>query len=113
MVEFTVPNGVEIVREIEDSGEGEEVYLFKTEEVLRIGLGATAGHEVYTETQYFLVVDVDLDADEMVQMMTGKDYIDEGIVCVSNEDGEVGHAFIRDDGLDAEEALATFAEQYL
>lgn len=123
--------GVEIVREVKND-ESEDAVLVRTDSPITVELGDTAGNPVYTEADHFLVVDVhvglegiaedlgmdvsDEDPDEvreMFEQMGVPTEINEGVVAVSNEDGEVGHAVIREDGADIDTILDKFTATYL
>lgn len=123
--------GIEAVREVKND-ESEHAILYRTDSPVRVELGESAGNVVFSESEYFLIVDVNVSQDQILADM-GLDTdefseeeldglmdsmgipagINEGAVALSNEDGEVGHVVIREDGADLDGTLDAFTEQYL
>lgn len=113
-------SGIEILNSEPEFGEEipeeqlpEDTAVFRTEEDVEIVVDETAGHDVTITAQHFVAAAVDREADEMTQALTGEDRENYSMVHISNEDGEVGGAFLKEDGGDVEDALAAFESDYL
>jgi hypothetical protein len=112
----TRASGLELLdTDVDEMDEDVDFTHFRTDEPIEIQVGQSAGNPVRVETQHFVAASVEQETDEMTQMMTGKDYIDESTVFISNEDGDVG-AGLEDtkvDGGDTEDTLDAFEEKFL
>lgn len=100
---FDTPEGVEFVREVEHEqadSEAERLRLFRTAPK-EVQVGEVLGEPVYTNAEYFLVIDVDYVEtieEEMAEMMTmmgqpteaGDTHHDLAVIVTSNEDGDIG-----------------------
>lgn len=93
---------VEFVRVVEsDKTENDEELRLYRRDPVEVQLGDTLGQPVYTEAEYFVVINVDFEetvSEEEAQAMTafgmeteaGTTVYDFAVVAVSNEDGEIG-----------------------
>lgn len=107
-------SGVELVdTDVEDASEDAETQHFRTEEEVTVQVGETVGNPIIVRAKYFVAASIDQEADEVTQMMTGEEHINESSVFVSNEEGEIGGGFIQVDGGDVEDAIGRFEEDYL
>lgn len=110
----TRDSGVEVLdTEVDDMSEDAEGVVFRTEEPVEIQVGESAGNPVTVTTQYFVAASIDMETDEITEMMTGQEYVNESSVFISNEDGEVGGGFIQVDEGEIEDAIEQFEEDYL
>lgn len=110
----TRDSGVEILDvEPEEMSEDAEAVVFRTDEPVEVQVGQSAGNPVVVNAQYFVAASIESETDEVTEMMTGQEYIDESSVFISNEDGEVGGGFIQVDEGDIDEALDAFEDDYL
>jgi hypothetical protein len=91
-----------------------DVVFFRTEEPVLLEIGESVGNPMYVEAQYFIAASVEGEVeDEIQQMMTGEDYVEETSIFVSNEDGEMGGGVLRlDDTADTDAAIEEFEEEH-
>lgn len=99
---------------VESMVEDVEYKHFKTTQPVEIPLGETAGNEVSTTAEYFVVASLDMaNDDEVAVAMGAPEYLDESTVFISNEEGEVGAGlFVIEEG-DMDDAIDRFEEKYL
>lgn len=116
----TRDSGIEIVDmdadfddEIPEEQLPEDVIVFRTEEPTTLQVSETAGHPVTVDARYFVATAVDREADEMTQALTGEEREEYAMIHVSNEDGAVGGAFLKEEGGDTEDALERFEDEHL
>lgn len=105
-------SGIEVVEQLE-GGEGEEAYLVQLPKAIDPQIGETAGNPVRVlGVTHLIVVEVDSPVDEQtaaMMEMQGQDAperIQQGLVAVSNEDGDAGHAIVQLDGGTLDEMFA-------
>lgn len=114
MSELDLPDGIEqLDTDIEDAHEEAEAIHLQHETPVEIEIGNVVGNTVYTETEYFVVMSVTAEADEVQEMMTGESYIDESSVFISNADGDVGGGIIQIDDGNLQDAVDEFAGEEL
>jgi hypothetical protein len=110
----TRESGIEILDiEPEELSEDAEAVVFRTEEETEVQVAESAGNPVVVNAQYFIAASIETETDEMTEMMTGQETINESSVFISNEEGEVGGGFIQVDEGEIEDALDRFEDDYL
>lgn len=103
-------SGVQVLdTEVEEAEEDTEAVVVRTEEPVTIEVDSV--HSIVS--QHFVVMSIETENDEITQMLTGQEEIDEAGVFFSNEDGEVGTGFVQIEGGNIEDALNEFEEEHL
>lgn len=107
-------SGVEVLdTEIEEISEDAEAVVFRTEEEVEVQVGESAGNPVVVQSDHFIAASIETETDEVTQMMTGQEEINESSVFISNEEGVVGGGFIQVDEGEIEDAIEQFEDDYL
>ena len=112
-------SGIEVVEELE-GGEGETAFLCRLPKVVDPEIGESAGVPIRAlGVEYVIVVEVDMPVDEMTatimeaQGEEAPDRIRQGVVAISNADGEAGHALIQREDADLEEMFGAVESELL
>ena len=112
-------SGVEILEELE-GGEGETAFLVRLPKTIDPELGESAGVPIRAlGVTHAIVVEVDVPVDEMTKAIMeaqgeqAPERIQQGVIAISNEDGDAGHALVQREGADLEEMFEALETELL